>query len=209
MKYKMQRNTRKGKLLVFTGVDGSGKTTLLNISKQFLNKQGIDFIVTKMPSDRIRQIDVFRNFHDSNDEKVRNKVGVFGLTVLASGDRLIVQDTDIIPNLEKGIWVLCDRYCYTGNVRCDDPIITAITEMFIMPDMAFLATASAPILKQRVLDREDEKELYYDDDGVDAQVVKYNQIAKDNDFFVINTEQDYRTMEDEIKSLILSLITIC
>ena len=40
------------------------------------------------------------------------------------------------------MWVLCDRYCYTGSVMCDDPLIDSIGDRFLRPDLVLLATAS-------------------------------------------------------------------
>lgn len=202
MKYNLKNNDYSGKLIIFTGVDGAGKTTLLELCKNFLRKKGIEVYCSKMPSDRIRSLDVFRNFHDSKNEDIRNAVDVFSLTILACGDRLIVQDTEIIPALEQGKWVLCDRYCYTGNVRCEDYIIDEISEKFIKPDIAILADASPEVLKRRVMERETEKNLFYDDEGVIQQRQKYIEIANDNSMVIINTERE----QDSIKSELIDLL---
>ena len=202
MKYNLKSNDYSGKLIVFTGVDGAGKTTLLELCKDFLKQKNIEVYCTKMPSDRIRGMDVFRNFHDSKDEELRNAVDVFSLTVLACGDRLIVQDTEIIPALKQGKWVLCDRYCYTGNVRCRDYIIDEISEKFIQPDIAILADASPEVLKKRVMEREAEKNLFYDYKGVIEQRKKYLEIAGENNIMIINTERDLSNVKDELTTLL-------
>ena len=208
MKLNLLSNKYKGKLIVFTGVDGSGKTTLLNMAEKYLKYNGVKIYKTKMPSDRIRELDVFRNFHDSFDKEVREQVDVFSLTVLVSGDRLVVMDTEVIPALERGEWVLCDRYCYSGNIRCKDKLITSISERFIKPDIVFVANAAEDVVKKRVMQRENERNLYYDDIGVSQQITKYLEMAQENDFVVINTEQELNSVENEIKRKLAKILCL-
>lgn len=194
MKLHLQKNIYPGKIIVFTGIDGSGKTTLINKAEKYLLSKNKDCMRVRMPSDRIRQLTAFRNFHDSKDEKVRNSVDLFSLTVLVSGDRLMTLHEEVIPALKEGKCVLCDRYCFTGNVRCSDEIITRISERFINPDLTILATADVETLKKRVLSRENEKDLFYDDEGVKKQYNEYLSLAKDNGFQIIDTTKN----QDEI-----------
>lgn len=208
VKLNLLSNKYKGKLIVFTGVDGSGKTTLLNMAEKYLKYNGVKIYKTKMPSDRIRELDVFRNFHDSFDKEVREQVDVFSLTVLVSGDRLVVMDTEVIPALERGEWVLCDRYCYSGNIRCKDKLITSISERFIKPDIVFVANAAEDVVKKRVMQRENERNLYYDDIGVSQQITKYLEMAQENDFVVINTEQELNSVENEIKRKLAKILCL-
>ena len=71
---RMIKNTFKGKLIVFTGIDGTGKTTLQNKAKEYLEGKGRRCFLTKMPSKRIQNMSVFKKFNYSNSEAERKKV---------------------------------------------------------------------------------------------------------------------------------------
>jgi Thymidylate kinase len=119
-----------------------------------------------MPSHRIRTIEAFRKTHESHNHEERTAIDALSMTVLVSGDRLITLNEEVIPALKRGEWVLCDRYTYTGNICCSDPIIQSISERFIQPDLAILAAADLMIVKNRVLSRPTEKHLFFDDHEV-------------------------------------------
>ena len=114
MRLEMRANETPGKLVVFCGVDGAGKSTLISHAALHLEKTGKRFTILKMPSDRIRKMDIFRDYHDSHDDKARKAASDLALTVLVSGDRMISLEQDIIPWLKSGMWVLCDRYVFSG-----------------------------------------------------------------------------------------------
>ena len=87
-----------------------------------------------MPSQRVRNIDVFNDYDKSLDSKIRDSVNLENLTIFVGGDRLLVQDLEIIPALKLGKIVLCDRYCYTSLARCNTKLIKQIAQKFIEPN---------------------------------------------------------------------------
>lgn len=178
----------KGKLIVFEGVDGSGKTTLLNFAKDFFEKNNREIYTTKMPSDRVRKLDIFNDYDNSKNAYARNLIDLTNLTIFVSGDRLITCDTEIIPALNSGKIVLCDRYCYTGIARCNNKIINDIAKKFIVPDLVIYAKITNSLCKQRVLSRESEKNNFYDDDCVSKQMKIFDKLSKKHCFFEINTQ---------------------
>ena len=177
-----------GKLIVFEGVDGAGKTTLLEHAGRVLEERGVQHVETKMPSQRVRGIEEFKLFHYSHDPSERQRVSPFALTVLASGDRLIVLETEVLPALAAGRWVLCDRYVYTGLAVHDDPTIRAIASRFVAPDLKILARASAEVVERRVRAREDEKHRFYNHAFIERQMAAFDRLAEELDIVPIDTE---------------------
>lgn len=148
-----------------------------------------------MPSHRIRTIEAFRKTHENHNHEERTAIDALSMTVLVSGDRLITLNEEVIPALKRGEWVLCDRYTYTGNICCSDPIIQSISERFIQPDLAILAAADLMTVKNRVLSRPTEKHLFFDDHEVQQKISKYMQLAQSNNFVIIDTTQEQAAID--------------
>lgn len=193
----MLKNNYIGKLIVFEGTDGSGKTTLLNQTKKILEQQNIECYATKMPSQRVRNIDIFNEYDKSNDDTIRNTVDLENLTIFVSGDRLLVQDLEIIPALKHGKIVLCDRYCFTSLARCNTPLIKKLANRFIKPDITIYAYAPFEIVKSRVKSRINEKNDFFDEKDVKNQIKIFNKLAKENNFETVDT-----TKEVDIKTIL-------
>ena len=204
MKLNLQKNKYFGKLIVFEGCDGSGKTTLLNFVKEYLQKLGKQVYTTKMPSQRVRNIDVFNDYDKSLDNTTRQIVNLENLTVFVSGDRLLVQDIEIVPALKQGKIVLCDRYCYTSLARCNTKLIKTIAQKFIKPDLVIYAKANLQTLKQRVKSRQNEENDFYDEDDVKNQILIFDTLSKSNNFYEIDTTSkvDYKNLTSAIQQVL-------
>lgn len=189
-KLKLKNNCYAGKLIVFEGVDGSGKTSLMQIASDYLTSKNIEYIKIKMPSDFVRSNPIFDAYDNSKNDSIRKTVNLTNLTIFVSGDRLLTLDSIIIPALKEGKCVLCDRYCYTGYVRCTEKIIEKISNKFIKPDVVFLPFASPLTLKNRVKTRINEKNNYYNEEDVKIQIQKFDFLAKKCNFIKINTENN-------------------
>lgn len=201
-KLKLQKNIYGGKLFVFEGIDGSGKTTQIHEIKKYLENLGHECVYLKMPSDRMRNLKVFNDYDNSKDDKMRTLINLTNLTIMVSGDRLIQQDEIIIPSLKQNKIVLCDRYCFTGYVRCNDFLISKICERFIEPNLTFVCDCDVETAKQRVLSRKNEKDNFYDIKDVKEQKQIFLKLANKNNFIVIDTNNSIDFCKNEIKKYI-------
>jgi|LGOV01.1.fsa_nt_gb dTMP kinase len=205
-KMKLQPNKYSGKLIVFEGVDGCGKTTILGLASEYFKKHNIAHVTIKMPSDRVRNNPIFHDFDNSTDDTTRNTVNLEHLSIFVGGDRLLTLDTEIIPALKMGKIVLCDRYCYTGYVRCTTPLIHKISEGFIKPNLVIMPAASPQVLKQRVTQRENEKNNYYNETDVKLQIDKFAFLSKKHKFITLNTEQAQNKINKQLYTTLNQLI---
>lgn len=201
-KLKLKKHNYPGKLIVFEGVDGSGKSTLVLKAKQILESSQKKCIVVKMPSDRIKNLQVFYDYDNSTKTDLREILNLTNLTVFVTGDRLISLDLDVIPYLKKGYYVLCDRYCFTGYVRCPSKEIFNLCKRFVKPDMAILASANSLTVKERVKSRKNEKENYYDEDDVLKQIKKFDFLAKKHKFKILDTTQNQNVIQKHLMDII-------
>jgi dTMP kinase len=95
-----------GWFITFEGVEGSGKTTQIRLAGEFLRKKGIPVVMTQEPGgtplgDRIREILLNRSDFDISGE-----AEVF----LFAAARAQHTDAVILPALEAGQVILCDRF---------------------------------------------------------------------------------------------------
>ena len=109
---------QRGKFITFEGLDGVGKSTQLENLAQYLRERGIEVITTREPGGT------------ALGEKLRTVLlssRTAGLSPLAElglmfADRAQHIDEQILPALEGGQWVLCDRFtdsseAYQGGGR--------------------------------------------------------------------------------------------
>lgn len=109
---------QRGKFITFEGLDGVGKSTQLENLATHLRARGIEVITTREPGGT------------ALGEKLRTVLlssRTSGLSPLAElglmfADRAQHIDEQIIPALERGLWVLCDRFtdsseAYQGGGR--------------------------------------------------------------------------------------------
>lgn len=190
-KFQLSLNEFGGKLIVFEGIDGSGKTTLIKYLQEYLQNKGFSVVYVKMPSDRIRNLKIFDDFDNSKDNSIREIIDLTNLTIMVSGDRLLQQDEIIIPALKQNKIVICDRYCFTGYVRCSKPIIYQLSKRFLQPDLCLLCDCKLETAKQRIDLRKTEKNNYYNKVDVQNQKQKFLEVANMNRFEIINTDLSF------------------
>jgi dTMP kinase len=190
MKLNFKENNFGGKLIVFEGTDGSGKTTLLNFTKEYLDNKKIDNIEVKMPSNRIRNLSLFNDYDNSNDNTIRNLINLEDITIFVSGDRLLSLDTEIIPALKENKIVLCDRYTLTALIKCKSKIIKSISKLFIKPNLVIITTCPFPIIKERIKSRPNEKDNHFDENLVKNEISNFKKLAKDNNYILFDTNKN-------------------
>lgn len=108
----------RGKFITFEGLDGAGKSTQLKKLAAYLRQQGVDVIITREPGgtalgNRLRA--VLLNSRTSGLSPMAELALMFA-------DRAQDIDEKILPALQKGQWVLCDRFsdsseAYQGGGR--------------------------------------------------------------------------------------------
>jgi dTMP kinase len=114
----VRKESRRGKFITFEGLDGCGKSTQLEKLAAGLRKDGIDVVTTREPGgtnigEQIRA--VLLNSRTAGLDSRAEMALMF-----ASRTQLIAEI--ILPALEAGKWVLCDRFtdsteAYQGGGR--------------------------------------------------------------------------------------------
>lgn len=96
----------RGLFITLEGPDGSGKSTIIKLIGNYLEKKGIDFIMTREPGGTLIAEEIR---HIVLDEKNTN-MGKETEALLYAASRAQHVHEKIRPSLEEGKLVLCDRF---------------------------------------------------------------------------------------------------
>lgn len=178
-----------GRFITFEGGEGSGKSTQIQMLADHLKAEGIETLVTREPGGS-PGAEIVRHLLLSGVGKL---LGADAETLLFAAARDDHVHQIIKPALEKGIWVLCDRFtdstaAYQGTAGKVDPaFIRALTHVTIgrlEPDLTFILDVPVAVGLQRAIkrrgraaaDRFEGESLSFHESLRDA----YRRIATDN-----------------------------
>ena len=201
------------RFVTFEGVGGSGKTTQIRLLGERLKKDNINFILTREPggtsiSEEIRKILL--------DPKNTEMTPLTEILLFASSRAQHVEEL-IMPNLQKNLLVLCDRFvdssvAYQSYGRgFDKDVVLAINNTAtksLEPDLTFMFLMDPQeSLKRKPNNKDIDK---FDDEELDFQYRLYDgyfQIAEDNSHrcHIIDATKKIEEINEEIYSLIKKL----
>ena len=133
----------RGKFITLEGLEGSGKSTQIAVLEQRLSARGIPVIVTREPggtplAESLRELVLSPG---------PERISAVGELLIMFAARAVHLDNLIRPALEKGTWVLCDRFtdasfAYQGAGRgVSEQFIAALEKQVqgpLRPDLTFL-----------------------------------------------------------------------
>ena len=124
---------KKGKFIVFEGLDGSGQDTQIPLLEKYLKMRREKVFVTSEPSHNLIG-GLLRSLL-----RAQWKMSNTGMQLLYCADRAHHLEAEVIPVLEKGNHVICGRYVFStiafGSLNNDRKWLESLNEKFIMPDV--------------------------------------------------------------------------
>jgi len=146
------------RLVTLEGGEGAGKSTVLHALRDALASNGADVVCTREPggtplAERIREL-----LLDPSHEPASPQAE---LLLMFASRAQHVRET-ILPALQRGAWVLCDRftdssYAYQGGGRGLDPALVAMLErevVGIRPGLTLLLDLGVDEGRQRARGRD-------------------------------------------------------
>ena len=165
--------------LTVEGIEGAGKSTFIGLLEDELAKRGVDFLRTREPGGcalgrQIRPLllDVSQNVSDRAE-----------LFLFLADRAQHVADT-ILPALERGQWVICDRYAdstiaYQGYGRGMDPEelqrLNDYATGGLWPDITFLLDLPVEEGLGRALARNGREGLTKSEGRFEAEALAFHQ----------------------------------
>ena len=142
----------RGKFITLEGIDGAGKSTHLNFIAEHLRTLGKAVLTTREPGgtplgEMLRDMVLSQSMHVETE------------TLIMFASRREHIDKIILPALEKGIWVISDRFtdatfAYQGGGRGISNERLEMLEEWVQdglqPDLTLLFDVSAELSQQRL-----------------------------------------------------------
>ena len=205
----------EGKFIVLEGIDGCGKTTQINELSKWLPKSGLikkntTLIKTREPggSSLGREIrEMILNTNKSNPPSILTEL------LLYSADRAEHISKIILPALERGNWVISDRFsgstlAYQGFGReINIDIIKKLENIVcqnISPDLTFFLDISP---EESILRRKNKIADRIESEGLEF-LKKVNNgfklIALENNWEIIQASKDLTSISQQIQTSLIN-----
>lgn len=214
----------KGKLITFEGCEGCGKSTQAKLLANYLKGLGKKVVLTLEPGATKAGKEI-RKILLNMEEPLLQNTELF----LFAADRAQHIAEIIMPNLETGAIVICDRFIDStiayqlGARKLPEELVryvTFVSAQGLIPDLTYLLDISPMVGLPRALaasnkantkikkvDRFEKEKISFHNDVRNA----YLEIAKNNPdrVKIISTEkQDVQTVHEEIKKIAKEFLLI-
>ncbi|UFX41734.1 dTMP kinase [Bradyrhizobium sp. 41S5] len=176
----VQRPSLRGRFITFEGGEGSGKSTQIRKLAERLDVAKLRAIVTREPGGS-PGAEIIRHLVLSGMGKL---LGPEAETLLFAAARDDHVRTVILPALNQGIWVLCDRFfdstrAYQGQLGQVSPgLVNAMQRVTIgdlKPDLTFILDVPVEVGLQRAALRRGNATA----DRFEAEGIKFHQNLRD------------------------------
>jgi dTMP kinase len=167
----------RGKFISLEGGEGSGKTTAIHFIQQWLESNNIPYLMTREPGGTPLAEEIRQLILAPRDEAVSDVTEL--LLVFAARAQHLAEK--IQPALDKGFWVISDRfldssYVYQGKARGGDAKILDQLSSWVVgenkPDATLLLDISVELGQERVLQRKHQ-------DRLDKESLAFHQKVRD------------------------------
>lgn len=203
--------TVRGQFITFEGTEGVGKSTQLTNAAGTLDQLGVDYIVTREPGGTPMAEAIRELLLAPRDEPV-NEITELLLMFAARAQHL---HTRILPALDCGQWVLCDRFtdatfAYQGGGRGVPEERIALLETLVQGDIrpdhvivldAPVDTGMARARRRGELDRFEQEDLDFFQRIRDAYLAR--AIAQPARYHVIDAARPLAEVSEQVSELLI------
>ena len=155
---------KKGKFIVFEGIDGSGKSTQAELFAKRLKENNISFYETREPSSSPMGL-LIREF--LRGEKTTDNKAIAALFVADRLDHLLNSTDGLKAKIDAGENVICDRYYFSSyayhSVDMDmDWVISAnsVCAEILKPDLTVFIDVTPEVSMERIIAGRESTELF-------------------------------------------------
>lgn len=196
-----------GYFITFEGGEGTGKTTIINYISKYLNDKGYSVVTTREPGG----IDIAEQIRSIILDVKNTKMDYRTEALLYAASRTQHLAEKVIPALNEGKIVLCDRYLdsslvYQGIARglgIDNVLKVNMFATEYMPNITFFIDVKPEICFKRLKDNNREMDrLDLENMNFHNMVYEgYKEVAKMYPERIVSIDGD-RTVEEIIKDVV-------
>jgi len=199
----MMSTTQRGCFITMEGVDGAGKSTHVRGLVEYLRGRGLDVVATREPGgtqlgEKLRELLLHETMHLQTE------------TLLMFAARCEHLHQVIIPALQNGQWVVCDRfsdasYAYQGGGRqLGAARIDALVQWLhplVQPDRTWLFDVPLTVARERLtrsrnLDRFEREQMDFFERTRNAY---HEQAARAPErFHILDTTREVQAVRDDL-----------
>lgn len=203
--------TVRGQFITFEGTEGVGKSTQLTNAASTLDQMGVGYILTREPGGTPMAESIRELLLTPRDEPV-HEITELLLMFAARAQHL---HTQILPALERGQWVLCDRFtdatfAYQGGGRGVPEERIALLETLVQGDIrpdhvilldAPVDTGMARARRRGELDRFEQEDLEFFQRIRDAYLARAT--AQPARYHVIDAARPLAEVSEQVSGLLI------
>ena len=207
----------KGKFIVFEGIDGSGKTTQINQLSKWITESNLipknkQLVVTREPGGTKLGQSIRSLLLDTSIEKNPDSITEL---LLYAADRAQHVNEIIRPSLQKGNWVISDRFCgstlaYQGYGRKLDikliKDLETIATQGISPDITFLLDITVDESIKRRMNIKDDRIENEGREFLSNVLLGFKNLSEDNKWKTISALNSKEKIISDIKYEINKLL---
>jgi len=203
-----------GRLFVVEGVDGSGKSTQLELVKHWLDGEGYSVIESSWNSSKL----VKDTTKKAKEKQMFTPATFCMLHATDFADRM---EREIIPPLQAGSIVVCDRYIYTAFARdctrgCDPTWVRDLYRFAVKPTLAFYFKVPMDIAYKRIVGGRGQMKYYeagmdmgYSTDMQESFKIfqneimqQYEKMISEFDFIVIDATLSVEEQQQQVRQAV-------
>ena len=207
----------KGKFIVFEGIDGSGKTTQINQLSKWITESNLipknkQLVITREPGGTKLGQSIRSLLLDTSIEKNPDSITEL---LLYAADRAQHVNEIIRPSLQKGNWVISDRFCgstlaYQGYGRKLDikliKDLETIATQGISPDITFLLDITVDESIKRRINIKDDRIENEGREFLSNVLLGFKKLSEDNKWKTISALNSKEEIISDIKYEINKLL---
>ena len=214
--------TKRGRFITLEGGEGVGKSTNMQFVVAWLEAQGIEVVATREPGGTPRAEAIRQLLLDPAPDEWLHTDAELLLMFAARAQHLAEK---IIPALDRGAWVVCDRftdatYAYQGGGR-GIPVerieaLEAFVQKGLTPDLTLLLDmppgAAKQRLESRLRDQHTTRDRFEQEQTAFFQAVRDAYLARaaqsPERFALINADQSLAAVQSDIRDTLAGRSTL-
>jgi len=209
-----------GRLIAVEGLDGSGKSTQVHLLKKWLEQQGCKVFFSEWNSSALVKSATSRG-------KKENLLTPTTFSLIHATDFADRYERQLLPLLQAGYVVLCDRYIFTAFARdvvrgVPPDWVRGVYSYVALPDLTFFFKARLEVSLTRILDNR--PVLKFHEAGMDLNLSpdpyesfrlfqgqifeQYLAMSTEFKFVIIDANERIEAQQDVVRRLVSAKIKL-